>query len=460
MRVFIVAPSAASTYGDSRLTRDLIKHLKSRGHHTTHLAIGHKYTEESPNTGETFTTLKSHAHCCGIPDPILEVQDGIEMGGLIIRQGIPEHWEPERPCLHGKLIPDDIAGYKTFPFLLTHLRPELVITVGHPVMAMLASATPLRGSYKHIHYALPETKQMPTSLNQGITDNSVATALNRADLIVTNTDAAALALRRVYGLSNPVKVIPEGIDTDIFARLPNEVVTRVKRTNPSNLLKYNKDGSYVLDSEDLNETFNILSIGQNSERKNIPRLLETVDRLRHTYKYDKPVRLILHVPANGGDEGWDIPLLIEQYKAWDWVYVHYQYTDTFALDDRALNALFNIADLYLSLSSAESWGTAAMQALAADIPVVQTQLPTNESVFGNAVKLVPAETSILKPGSHVTWLLPSVNEAVEAVNDVLSGNFTYEDSLRSVARQYDWSFVGRLWDDVMNETLSPGIQNG
>jgi len=449
MNILVLAPSAASTHGDSRYTRELIQQLRRAGNKVDHLAIGHKYTEMGVEVGQTFTTLKSHQHCCGIPDPVLEIQDRHEFGALLIRDGEPKPWQPELPCLQGRLMPDDYTAGRSFQFIAASLRPHVVITIGGADLGVLATATPLRGGYKHIHVFTFDGTTPPDSITQGIDATSVATMLEQADSVVATSEFAADAIFSMYKGTRPL-VITEGIDTTVFARLPNDPQELVRRTNSTNLVQLTKSGTYSLDVESLEDTYNILVVGDNTERKNLPMVLETIAKLRRSVKQDKDIRLILHVPA-GGVDGWDIPLLLKKYKAWSWTYIHYQYTQDFAITDRDLNALYNSSDIFLSLSSAEGWSTAALEATAVEVPVIMQSFGGVQEWGKNSVFFVNSVATLVKPGTHETWSIPDLVDVQQLLEDAYTDRLPEDQlsGLRSTARRYDWSAVSKYWVELL-----------
>jgi glycosyltransferase involved in cell wall biosynthesis len=449
MNILVLAPSAASEHGESRYSRELIQQLRKAGHKVDHMALGHRYTKMGVEVGQTFTTLKSHQQCCGIPDPVMEIQDRNEFGALIMRNGQPEPWQPDMPCLQGTLMPDDYTAGRSFQFVVASIRPEVVITVGAADLGILATATPLRGGYKHIHVFTFEGTTPPDSLTQGVDSVSVATMLERADSVVATSEYAADQIFKTYKGMRPL-VITEGIDTDVFARLPNETKALVRRTNSTNLVQISKSGSYILDVESLEDTYNILVVGDNTERKNLPMVFDAVAKMRRNVTQDKDIRLILHVPA--GINGWDIPLLLEKYKAWSWTYIHYQYTRDFAIIDRELNALYNTADLYLSLSSAEGWATAAMEATSVELPVIMQQFGGAAEWGKDTTFFVDSIATLVKPGTHETWSIPNIVSVQHLLEDAYAGSLPEDrlSKLRSTARKYDWSAVSKEWVQLLN----------
>jgi len=445
MKILIVAPSASNHYGESRLTRDLVKMFRSSGNTVAHIALGHEYTAFNAELGETFSTLKDHSQCCQAQGPVLEYQNGHQLGYLIYKEGQMVPWEKEVPCQKGRLMEEDLHATQTFTFSAASQKPDLVITLGSYQAGVAVTASPLRRSFKHVHYVTMEGTSLPEVSFGGADDASIRTLLASADAIVTNSEAANKELIRRFGSDASALVIPEGIDTDTFVQLPTEAADRLTRTNRTNLVKITKDGGYSLDIEDLSDTFNILSIARNTERKNIPLLFEAVDQMRHeTPGLDKrDVRLILHVPADVY-RGWHLSHLVDKYKAWDWAYIHYQYNPDFHLDDKELNSLFSIADVYLSMSSAESWNTAAMQAVSASVPVVTPLFPTSHEWGDEVLFETQPLMTILKPGTHVEWVMPDTKHSADGLKRAYEGTYA-PDNLRSTALKYDWFKVKQFW---------------
>jgi len=441
LKVLLVAPSAAGTHGETRLSRDFIKVWQRAGHTVSHLALAHEYTEFSQDIAvETYMTLKSHEACCNVPEPVYEIQDGKQLGFMILKDGQFQSVATNQACTRGQLIPEDYHGRQTIPMVLMNVKPDIVISVGDYSAGMVISSSPFRPTYKHIHYATMEGNSFPILLDGTGEDNSIRTMLARCDAVITNTEVASLSLVERYGTSAKAMVIPEGIDTDTFARLPNDVRTRLRETNPTTLLRYERDGTYRLDTEDLNQTTNILSIARNTERKNIPGLLRVATE---AHASNPKVRLILHVPPDS--RGWNINHLIAEFRAWDIVYIHYGWTSVFSVDDRQLNQLYNIADLYLNMSNAEGWNTAVMQATSVELPVVTPTFAVS-SEWGKDVlfEIEPLEEKIV-PGTHIKFVVPDTEQTIATVIDLIDGALTPSDQLRSVARTYDWLNIKASW---------------
>lgn len=462
MRILIVGASAANAYGESRHVRELLDRFKGAGHTVGHVALGHEFTNLSQDQHyDTYTTFKNHMRCCGLQAPVMEYMHGNEMAALMPNeesQMVPV--ETFNGCMHGSLMGEDLYAAQTFPWMVSAFRPDIVITIGDYNALLTASASFFRQSYNHIHYLITEGNGCPELFRAGAPENSIKTALRSADAVISNSEFARKACRISYGVDSVV--IPEGIDTVEFVPLHDKVKSRVTRTNPTNLLRLERDGSYRLDYEDLNETFNILTVCRNQTRKNIPKIIEAVHGMRaligDTTQGREP-RLILHVPADA--RGWDLHKLIRDHKAWDWIYIHYQWTNDSMLTDKELNGIYNLADVYLNMSSAEGLSTAAFQAMATETPVVSNQLPIPQEWGEGVIHTVPFLDNELQPVTHIEWNTPDVEETADYLARLYQDRVTDVADMaskgRTVAREREWVNVKPMWFQLFEKLPKRGM---
>jgi glycosyltransferase involved in cell wall biosynthesis len=219
-----------------------------------------------------------------------------------------------------------------------------------------------------------------------------------ADLVIAISHAAVEELVEHYRLSETrIRVVPLGVDEYWFDAPPPEFVR-------ATMERFALRPGYFL------------FVGSLQPRKNVGGLLEAYDGLPVSVRADR--QLVI-----AGKYGWSVPqleadLLARRAKN-QCVWVDY-------VDRHSLRALYAAAGTFVFPSLSEGFGLPILEAMAAGLPVIASDLPAlREVASGNAKMVTPGDSDAL---SHQMRL--AANEPADPI--ALAAGRTH-------ARRMDWA---------------------
>jgi glycosyltransferase involved in cell wall biosynthesis len=218
-----------------------------------------------------------------------------------------------------------------------------------------------------------------------------------ADAVIGNSVGEAALLRRDFGERLPITVIPEGIE------LPG--------TAPADTGEADPDGQVGRTT--------ILSVGRLQSYKGVERVVAAMAFLPPTHR--------LVVVGQGPDRE-----AIERAASAAGVADRVVFRGR--VPDEELLAWYRGADLFISLSAHESFGLAVLEAAAAGVPVVASDIPAHREA-----------TSFVPPG-RIT-LVPSASDASGIAAAVRAGLGRGRADDRT-----EWALPS--WDDLVDRTIA------
>lgn len=233
-----------------------------------------------------------------------------------------------------------------------------------------------------------------------------------AQAVITVSNASKQDIVESLGVAEQrVTVVPNGIDP-AFAPLPPESDTA---REVRNRLRLPRDF--------------VLTVGAIEPRKNLPRVLEAIHRLR-SRPATADVRLV-----HAGPEGWladDVPRAIQDLNLSDAV----RFLGFVPLEDLA--ALYSLARVCVYPSLYEGFGLPVAEAMACGCPVVTSNVSSLPEVAGDAALLVdPASVDEIADGIAALWSQEERRLALAARGIERARAFTWERTARETAAVYD-----------------------
>ena len=184
--------------------------------------------------------------------------------------------------------------------------------------------------------------------------------LDAADVAVTYTQYGQEETRRALGKSlYPIEVVPHGVD---YCFAPMTVEDRAKARHVELRLQPEPGKAATTINFVTEDTFLMLGVNKNEWRKDPLRMLEILVGLR---RLNVPAKLLLRMDPMSAMGGIHLDLAAKQLGLTygvEWCHVG-------AVEDEALAALYNAADLYLTTSLGEGWGLGVTEAMACHTPV-------------------------------------------------------------------------------------------
>lgn len=162
--------------------------------------------------------------------------------------------------------------------------------------------------------------------------------------------------------------------------------------------------------------FVVMCVANNVRRKQLPRLIEAVGRLKHVYK-QKDIVLYLHtVPfQNYWLEGWNLGEIAALYGVGNEVQFNPAMTALHAgvpdsSEDEGvfgLNALYNAADVFVLPSQVEGFGLPIAEAMASGVPVIVTKYGAGwETASPAGIGIPPYDWETHKSGTRYANINP------------------------------------------------------
>lgn len=228
---------------------------------------------------------------------------------------------------------------------------------------------------------------------------------NQADLILTPTDYSKQLLEKLP-VRPPILSLSNGIDTKLFAR------TKKKRQQFRKLYKLSDDNTVLF------------SVGHLIERKGILDFLEiakafpdyTFFWFGHTPKAlltAKVKKALRHAPSNVRFPGY--------------------------VPDDVLRSAYAGSDLFLFLTYEENEGIVALEALAAEVPVLTRDIPIYKTWL---------------PENKAVYKGRSVDEFVQKIPHILDGTLpSLTHTGKTVAKERDFQVVEKQMQDIYHQLL-------
>lgn len=235
-----------------------------------------------------------------------------------------------------KNIPEIIMGKKE---LLDMCRNKIDVINSISVNLVPPPALPLFGKYTVLYTTL-ESK----TVHHGFYKRSTV-----FDEIWVPCRDNYRSMRKVNKNQIPLKLMPEGIDTDYY--------------KPNGKTMY----------PELKDKFNFLFVGDWSYRKGVQWIIDAFSR---EFKFNEKVRLVMKTTYQGNDGMKNVKRIdrefdeiMDKIKIFD--HAEIKFITSWTPDDK-LNEFYNSFDCFMLLSCGEAWTLPAIQSLSCEVPVIIT----------------------------------------------------------------------------------------
>ena len=348
--------------------------------------------------------------------------------------------------------PYDFVSYRFVPEVIRDWAPEVALIV-HDLdycAALVGEISCCAGECRVVTYSPFEGRLAKPAL---------LPILLRADTVVlySHHDVRLLQdiLRASEQPSSPdrarpqIVAIPHGVDRTTF---------RPILTGPQG--RIDAAGRYVARRMILGEaassqiSFLVLNANKNVRRKRIDATL----RVFAAFAADKPpgVRLLLKSSGSKRD-GCDIAAIVQTFGLGERVLMTEAFGMPDALDDDAMNWLYNAADVGINTSEGEGWGLIAYEHAACGVPQILPAHPAAAEYWSGYPGLIGVSTPVDRGR---IFLAAEIDEP--AALDVLERLYRDEPFREHVGLQameiagqpnLAWSMIGRTWRALMNPRL-------
>ena len=301
----------------------------------------------------------------------------------------------------------DINSYKRLLNIIKSLKPSLIITylihadlVGRIVLQALQNIKVipfLRTTYNHKKYW---QARLFEKLSKGMVNQYLANSESVKDFYI----------KQIGVTRNKVTVIPNGIDTDYFDKIPKDQTLRKKLGI--------HDDDIVL-----------ISVANLHVNKGHKFLLEAFESL---YKNHGNIKLLL---IGDGTEKENLLKQIKNYNSKNSI--------LFLGTRNDVPKLLKISDIFVLPTIFEGMSNAIMEAMACELPIITTNIPENLSILNN-------NSALLIPSKNTHALLQSINKLI--TNSKLRRSLG-KNAKRKIISSFNLNKIARNLSDNIDELL-------
>lgn len=331
-----------------------------------------------------------------------------------------------------------VCGEQRLPKLIQRLNPDVVIVLQDPWN--------INGYFREIWKYSGDDKPTATIIGWLAVDSKNQCSgreLNTLDHVVTWTQFGINELQS-GGYTGPHSIIGLGVDTAVYC--------------PMDRLEARRQilGTYLSEPNIPPDAYIVGVVGRNQVRKrldlNLQYLAEWIKRYEITDAY-----LCLHVGPTG-ESGVDIEKLCNYYGL---KVITLNPPLGAGVPESDMRAIYNMFDLYWSMSQAEGWNLPALEAMACGVPCLLPEQGAPAEWAIDAAYLVPcsstALTAPLNAGPYTIGGIADRNETVLAL-DKLYRHADYRRKLSGLglqlASRLSWDVVGEQWEALLQSLMS------
>ncbi|GEQ18858.1 glycosyltransferase family 4 protein [Clostridium butyricum] len=295
------------------------------------------------------------------------------------------------PINYNRLFHSDADIYHFFNFIVPPRINGKVITTIHDMTYIL----------------YPET--MDKRNLKRITDD-IDYSVDRSDKIITVSESSKRDIIRYLNVpEEKIEVVYNGVEYDRFAKSNNS------QDKLKVMKKYNLPQNYIL------------YMGTLEPRKNIESIVRAYSVLKKNYNHE--IKLVI-----AGKKGWlfeNIFNLVENLKLQDDVI----FTDYVDEIDKA--AIYQMAKLFIFPSIYEGFGIPVLEAMAASVPVITSNVSSLPEVAGDAAILVePKDVNSIAKNMHKILSNNDLRDKLICKGHIQAKKFTWEASAEKLYKIY------------------------
>lgn len=277
-------------------------------------------------------------------------------------------------------------------------------------------------------------------------ENWITKSVSLADIPVAYTQYGFdESVKFDEGLRNKLKIIPHGIDENVFNVLPPEEVAKFR----THFFKGFADDKFL-----------IINVNRNQPRKDIARTMQIFSLLKRQVP---EAFLYLHMKASDVAYNLDeVARLYDLIPEKDYL-IPANFNEHDGIEAELLNYIYNASDCVMSTSLGEGWGLSLTEAMATKTPVIA---PNHSAI---AELLADGRGTLVTAGKTLKdWIvLSNDNERQRPIVDVpefvdklawIRNNREEaakmaEKAYVHVRNNWTWNIVGKQWRDVFKTAI-------
>jgi glycosyltransferase involved in cell wall biosynthesis len=329
--------------------------------------------------------------------------------------------------------------------LLDDLQPELILIVND--MHVIRKYMLLIDSWRKTHevkllaYCPIDLTPLPLDL---------VGPLQSLDVLVAYTEFGRHVIEASFLQLNAgnrvpeMRVIPHGIDTDVFFPLNSDLSDRkaARRTI------FGEDVDYL-------DAFIVLNANRNQPRKRI----DLTIRGFSLFAEGKPANVFLYLHMGMKDLAWDIEELCKRHGIYERLIVSANSATHPSVDDERLNVIYNACDVGVNTAVAEGWGLVSFEhAATGAAQIVPCHTALAELWEGSAVTVRPSFSLTDPKGLFDEYFVApeDIASSLESLyrNPAYRQQMSLRAYLNAVQPKYSWGVIAETWKQLLDQCLN------
>lgn len=312
----------------------------------------------------------------------------------------------------------DSHGQDTFERVIHEFKPDVVITLAELWMIDWLPKHPCRPRFKWIAYVPLDAPPFYPPWESLLRDMDEVVAMSDFGRGVFQSGMPSRRIHRIY----------HGVDTSVFKPLQERAALK--------------------DHERFRGKFVVGCVARNQPRKNIPALVQAFALIA---KDIKSLHLFLHM--NPSDVGYDIVTLLRRHRLEGRADVSSpDLSLAQALEDAALNRLYNLFDVMALPSMGEGFGLPLIESMAAGVPVMATDCSACTELVSGRGELIRPITTMTMGTNLIEQAIINVDELARQIGVLYREPERirqYSEAGLKFARTLDWEALVPEWLEVI-----------
>jgi glycosyltransferase involved in cell wall biosynthesis len=322
---------------------------------------------------------------------------------------------------------NDQNKFKLFDDHLSQEKPDILFSLLDPWNLDQIQMSQYRDSFYWIAYCLFETPEYPENVmlpNMFLMDSprkSVFQPLREANLVIPVTKMGGVILEE-HSIPHTENIYLgiDFIDEFIGKFTKEEIFGKTNITNSDVLL---------------------MTVGRNSERKKLDKVLEAFACFLKYYKEkDKNYKLYVHTDFNESVTGTDLIGHAQKLGILDNLIFPINFIKNETMLDSDLYKRYSVCDAYISLSAGEGFCLPIVESLMHNKPVVYLNYGGHAEYTKSYGYPVKVESLYAARNIAMLWALPDIADAAKNIKEALTEKFSMS-SVEYTKNKFDWNSV-------------------
>lgn len=257
--------------------------------------------------------------------------------------------------------------------------------------------------------------------------------------IVAYTEFGKKVLQAASG-RNDIKVIPHGIDTSLFNKIPEDKINIKKKI-------YGDNASYY-------DSFIVLSASRNQPRK---RLDITMEGFK-LFVEGKPENVKLYMHCGVRDSHLDIEKLAVRLNLSKNIILTSKTIGIQTVHDGMLNLIYNATDVGINTSLGEGFSLTNIEHAVTGSPQVVANHSSLTEIYQDCGILVPTSQSLLLDHIMTKGYLVKPEDVAASLDKLYKDRLLYKQLsnkciMKFTNPYYSWKNISKLWEQTFEEVL-------